>query len=102
MPTFRYALLAVIVAALPIAAQQPQPPQAADDPFVWLEEVESPKSLDWVETHNRSTLAELQRLAVFDTLYKRVLGVLTNRDRIPDPQIYPGYIYNFWQDAEHQ
>ena len=30
-----------------------------DDPYLWLEDTESPRVLDWVETQNAATLQRL-------------------------------------------
>ncbi|MEX2153675.1 MAG: prolyl oligopeptidase family serine peptidase [Gemmatimonadaceae bacterium] len=99
--------LATILTALSTgaAAQQAPPPSQSklpDDPFQWLEDVESPKALEWVEARNRTTLEDLQRMPAFDSLYGRVLAILTSRDRIAYPDMQGGYFYNFWQDAQHE
>lgn len=53
-----------LAAASPATAQVPQAqptPTALDDQFLWLEDVEGAKALEWVETRNRATLGDLQR-----------------------------------------
>src|SRR5205823_10580210 len=48
-----------------IAAQQSPPPQqsagpqVSDDPFVWLEDIDGQRSMDWVNTKNAATIAAL-------------------------------------------
>ncbi len=35
-----------------------------EDPFLWLEDVDSKKSMDWVNSHNESSLQTLQTEAI--------------------------------------
>ena len=39
---------------------------AQDDPYLWLEEVDAQKSLDWVEKWNESTLKVLTSQPGYD------------------------------------
>jgi prolyl oligopeptidase len=89
-------LLAVAGSAM---AQSSAPP--ADDPFIWLEEAESPRALDWARHENERTLGVLQADPRYRQFYDRALQILQARDRIPGVQIRPDGLYNFWQDAEH-
>ena len=86
----------LLLAAAPrLAAQEPA------DPHQWLEEVEGAKALEWVEAHNRASLDELRKYPAYDSLYQRILGVITSRDRIPSVSILGNHLYNFWTDGEH-
>ena len=80
------------------AAQQAQP----DDPFVWLEDVEAKRSMDWVNAKNAATVAELTHSPLYQPLYDRIKQILDSRDKIAYPQIIGNTLYNFWQDAEHE
>lgn len=92
------ALLSALTAfPLAIAAQQP-----AADPFIWLEEVDSKRSLDWVNARNASTFAELGTTPLYKSLYDRSLAILDSKDRIAYPRIIGDMLYNFWQDADHK
>jgi hypothetical protein len=86
---------AILVAMLAyLAAEEPER-------FLWLEEVESPQALAWVEAQNAETLARLRAHPAFDEVYERALSILTSDDRIPFPALIGDRLYNFWQDAEH-
>jgi prolyl oligopeptidase len=74
----------------------------ATDPFIWLEEVESPRALQWVEERNRMTVETLSRNPVWQPIHDRVLTILNSRDRIEFPSIMGDRLYNFWQDATHR
>ena len=88
--------VALAMFAFPLAAQQP-----TGDPHLWLEGVEDPKALEWVERRNRLTLGELERHPAFDSLYRKIHGVITTRARIAYPSVVGERFYNFWTDAEH-
>jgi prolyl oligopeptidase len=71
------------------------------DPFVWLEDIDSPHSMDWVRAQNAKTLAVLEQDARYSGLYTDALTIVEAQDRIPYPSFLAGDIYNFWQDAGH-
>jgi prolyl oligopeptidase len=85
-------------AAPPSAAAQP----ASDDPFVWLEDVEAKRSMDWVNARNTATIAELTKSPLYQTFYNRIKQILDSKDKIAYPEIIGNTIYNFWQDADHE
>jgi len=71
------------------------------DPFVWLEELASPRALEWVATENTKTLEVLEKDPRYPGLYAQALAIAEAKDRLPQPQILAGAVYNLWQDAEH-
>ncbi len=71
------------------------------DPYVWLEDVDSPRAMAWVRAENARTLAVLEKDPRYGTLYAEALQIAQAKDRIPEPNILHGQIYNFWQDADH-
>ena len=91
--------LALTIFATTIAAAQT--PTAATDPFLWLEELEGPRALEWVKAENAKTLAVLQQDARFAGFYAEAQRIGAAKDRIPFPTIINGRAYNFWQDEEH-
>ncbi len=76
-------------------------PASSDDPFLWLEQTESPRALEWVKTHNERSLAELKGDPRYAPFHAEALKVLEATDRIPMPSLIGPAVYNFWQDAEH-
>jgi len=72
-----------------------------DDPYVWLEELSSPRAMAWVEAHNAASTKVLEADPRYATLYAEALAIAGARDRIPMPSFTGGQIYNFWQDPEH-
>lgn len=82
-------------------ARPPLPPHDAPDPFLWLEEVEGERAMEWVESRNERTLAELSASPHYQPIFERVKAVLDSRDRIAFPSILGDRLYNFWQDASN-
>jgi prolyl oligopeptidase len=70
---------------------------ADDDPFLWLEEVDTPNVRAWVEARNEET-----KKALCDAQFERdrtsVLDILNAQDRIPWVIQRGNWLYNFWQD----
>jgi len=90
-------LLSSATAPVVLAAQQ-----TAADPFIWLEDVDGQRSMDWVNAHNASTVAELSALPIYQSIYDRTKAILDSKDRIAYPRIVGDMLYNFWQDADHK
>lgn len=84
-----------------LLAAMTQITHAQDDPYLWLEEVDAQKSLDWVEKWNESTLKVLTSQPGYDQMYSQILDIYNSTDRIAAPGIYGKLIYNFWQDEDH-
>lgn len=90
--------------AAPAAAQEAPRPTAEQphDPFLWLEEVEGERAMEWVEEQSARTLERFRAEPVFDSIFDEALAILSSDERIADPSIMGGRLYNFWQDAEHE
>ena len=73
----------------------------SEDPFLWLEEVESEAALDWARGQNERSEERLKSHPLFEQLLDRNLETLTSEDRIAYPSLMGGQIYNFWRDATH-
>ncbi|MCH7980343.1 MAG: S9 family peptidase [Proteobacteria bacterium] len=74
---------------------------AADDPYLWLEEVQDEKALDWVRDQNAKTFDELRDNDLYKKLYDEAFAILTSDARIPKGSIIGDHFYNFWQDDVH-
>ncbi|HSJ65056.1 MAG TPA: prolyl oligopeptidase family serine peptidase [Gemmatimonadaceae bacterium] len=96
-------LLTSALASLAVIAAGQRPAGAQDaDPFLWLEDVEGARALQWVQERNAKTLAELTTHPVYQPIYDRVLSIYNSRDRIAFPSIMGDRLYNFWQDDTHK
>ena len=72
-----------------------------DDPFLWLEEIEGDRSLEWVQARNKECFDELQADERYAKFLSQAETLLNAKDRIPYGSLRGKYIYNFWQDAKH-
>ena len=95
------AMLMTVSAPHAHAQSQAASSGTSDDPFLWLEQVSSPRSMAWVHAENAKTVAVLEHDPHYAALYADAVKIAEARDRIPTPSIIGGQIYNFWQDAEH-
>jgi prolyl oligopeptidase len=72
----------------------------SDDPYLWLEEIDSPDALAWTEAQNRRTVARLcddEFAQDRETLQR----LMESDDRIPRITQVGDFVYNFWTDAAH-
>ncbi len=74
-------------------------PALADDPFLWLEEVDGDKAMAFVNRENARTLEALGQSPRFKAIQSEIREVLDSRDRIPVVAARGPWLYNFWQDA---
>ena len=69
---------------------------ANEDPYLWLEDVEAEKSLDWVRARNAEN--PLAKDPGFETVRSDLLAILDSNARIPYVNKIGEYYYNFWRD----
>lgn len=72
---------------------------AEADPYLWLEKVESKRSLDWVRKQNNSCSAFMQSQPTYAGLRSDIDKILFANDKVPFARNRRGFFYNFWQDA---
>ncbi|MBN1953361.1 MAG: S9 family peptidase [Bacteroidales bacterium] len=76
--------------------------QEAEDPYLWLEDIEGEKSLEWVRTQNELSEKVFTEAPLFNSLNKALLEVYDDEENIAYPDLIGKHVYNFWQDAEHE
>ncbi|MFZ9002166.1 MAG: prolyl oligopeptidase family serine peptidase [Bacteriovoracaceae bacterium] len=72
------------------------------DNFLWLEDVEGEKALNWVENKNKETENWKHQSGSFKTLKKEFESILQNDDRIPLPYLQNDHAYDFWTDKKNK
>lgn len=72
-----------------------------DDPYLWLENVDDEKALEWVESMNNATIEVLEAVPQYESIFEKSLEIYNSSERIPSPGIVGDHVYNFWQDADH-
>jgi prolyl oligopeptidase len=82
----------------------PQTPPAAnnDDPFLWLEDVQGERALNWVRERNALSQKELTERPEYAPTKVQLLEVLNAKDRIPSATRRGDWLYNFWQDETNK
>lgn len=71
-----------------------------DDPYLWLEEIEGARALDFVDRQSRLTLARFGGLA-FERDRDMLAAIYDRPDNIPFVSRSDGLLYNLWKDAKH-
>ncbi len=81
------------------ASAAPKPAAALPaDPYIWLEQMEGDRALEWVNKENARSLAVLKGDPRFEPLHQDALKIVNATDRIAFPSLIGHGVYNFWQD----
>ncbi len=91
----KYNLLAAALFAILLTTQ------AQEDKYLWLEEIDGEKSLEYVEAQNKVTFEELSKQKDYQSIYDTSLEIYNSTERIAYPTVRGNYVYNFWQDKDH-
>ena len=76
--------------------------ESTDDPFLWLEEIDSDRSMEWVNRQNTVTRKRIAEDPLFEDLYRKNLEILDSDERIAYPNIKNDLVYNFWRDKTNK
>lgn len=71
------------------------------DPYLWLEDIEGRRALDFVAKENAETLRILKADPRYEGLASDVRRIALATDRIPAPAYQGDKLYNLWQDETH-
>ncbi len=74
---------------------------SGDDAFLWLEQVEGERALNWVRERNAETEALLATDEAFARLERDLETVLDSDARIPYVSKLGPHYYNFWRDKRN-
>lgn len=69
------------------------------DPYLWLEDVNGEKALEWVRNQNAISGKKIEESPLFESLKERLLKAYN--DKIAYPEIIGEYVYNLWKDEKH-
>ncbi|WP_208621832.1 prolyl oligopeptidase family serine peptidase [Bordetella genomosp. 12] len=76
-------------------------PHTPQDPFLFLESLDSRKAEQWVTTQNQRTLEHLDQDPAIAALTERLVAIYDSPDRIVTCSRHGDWAYNTWTDAEH-
>ncbi len=74
---------------------------AQEDPYIWLEEVDSKDAIEFATEHSKKSLEVLQSHPQYKSIFDKSLEIYNSEERVVYPAIRGEFIYNFWQDDEH-
>ncbi|MBL8307683.1 MAG: S9 family peptidase, partial [Rubrivivax sp.] len=100
----RALLAAALSSAIALQAQAQAPAAtaaAADDPYLWLEDVLGERALGWVRERNAGAEKEFATDPGFEPLRRSLQQTLESRERIPAVEQQGPHLLNFWRDASH-
>ncbi|HWT51627.1 MAG TPA: prolyl oligopeptidase family protein [Caulobacter sp.] len=93
------------IAAEPAQSSEARTPLSElgkNDPYLWMEEIEGTRALDWAKAQNARSLPVLQGDPRYADLEAKALAILNAKDRVPGVAFAgDGSLRNFWQDADH-
>lgn len=98
------ALIIIAVAVIGMVAIRASAQQSSleqPDKYTWLEDINGERQLAWVKSENARTAAVLEKDSNFALLQAEALKVLESPDRLADPELRNGAVYNTWRDADH-
>ena len=94
----RFLFLLAGVACVAVLPAQTAMSNELDDPYLWLEEVDGARALDFARAASTRTLSELRERNEFAQIRDEVRDVLDSRERIAQAAVHGDHLYNFWQD----
>lgn len=76
-------------------------PDIPQDPFLFLESLDSRKAEQWVCAQNERTLGHLDQDPAIPALTERLVAIYDSPDRIVTCSRHGDWAYNTWTDADH-
>ena len=81
--------------------EKPVASVAAEDPYLWLEETDSAKAMEWVKALDADAVKAYGSSPAFEEMRAQILEVMDSDARIPYVSKLGGHFYNFWKDKSH-
>jgi len=94
----RYHRIFIAAATSMVLATHAAAPAAPDDPYLWLEDVQGEKALEWVKAQDAESRREIESKPEFKSIHGRLLAIYNSSERIPYVAKRGRWLYNFWQD----
>jgi prolyl oligopeptidase len=73
-----------------------------DDPYLWLEDVNGARALDWARARDADVQQALETRPDYASTYATLLSIYNSKDRIPYVSRSGDLLYNFWQDERNK
>ena len=92
----------MLAAAAAVIATAAAAQSTADDPYLWLEEINGDRAVAQVKQWNAATEELLTTSPAFETYRKRALAILDDEQQIAAPEDVIGdNVTNLWRDAQN-
>ncbi len=75
--------------------------RAREDSYLWLEEFQSERALEWVAEQNQRSTSSLESTTLFETLAQDAQTALAGSAHLPLAEILGDHAYGFWQDERN-
>jgi len=98
--TLGFAVAASITCAI-LAGAQKTPATSAEDKYIWLEDVSSARSMEWVNAHNERSMKAFEADPRWQAFVDEAVMLAGNPERLPVPALRGDEVYNSWRDSEH-
>jgi len=95
-------LLTLTIYFLVFGCQPKQIETEITDPYIWLEEIESAKSLEWINARNEESASFIKNNPLYEDLKAKFLETYDDTDKIAYPNLVGKYVYNLWQDEDNE
>jgi len=96
----RFLSALLLVTGVLAGAQRPATP-LPEDKYIWLEDVSSPRAMEWVNEQNERSMKIFQADPHWKPFVDEALALASNPDRLAVPALRGNEVYNTWRDAEH-
>ena len=90
----RFILLMIFTTILTIQAQEHR--------YLWLEEIESEKALEFVTAQSKITQDKLSNSKVYEDIYNKCLEIYNFSDKLILQSTTNEFVYNFWKDEKNE
>jgi len=71
------------------------------DKYIWLEDVHSPRAMEWVKAEDARSAKVFEADPRFTSYNEEALKVAEDPHRLPYPSLHGDEVYNFWNDEKN-
>ena len=102
LPPYMTAVLRGVLVSLLLAITTTMTTSAKEaDPYLWLEQIQGDKALDWVRKQNAATQQKLGKHPLYASIYNDALDALTRKDKLPEITQRGDWIYYLSKSTKH-
>ena len=83
------------------AGAQKSSPTLPEDNYIWLEQVSSPRAMQWVNAENARSMKVFESDPHWQPFVEEAVKLAGNPERLPVPSLRGTEAYNSWRDKDH-